>query len=333
MEDIKDLKGVKDLEQLSRTPSFKEFPRTTLRGVGQVMFQDNMWTGLLFLCGIFWGAYEEGFPLVAWGALTGVLASTLAGYILRLPDQKGAQGLWGFNGALVGCAFPTFLGETWAMWIALVLCAAMTTWVRSGLDNVMGKWGVSSLTFPFVISTYVFLLAARYFSGMPPTNLASPELPLGGSPVIDLQFVDLVKYWLKGISQVFLIDSWVTGIFFLVALAVCSWRASMWAAIASALSLFIALCWHGPGADIAKGLYGFSAVLTGIALGATFCNFSWKSAIWCVLGIITTVFVQAAMNAFFAPMGLPTLTGPFCITTWFFLFPAYKAFAPKPANS
>lgn len=319
-------------DKVYMTQSVKDFPRTTLRGVGQVMFQDNMWTGLLFLCGIFWGAFEEGFPLVAWGALVGVLSSTLAGYILKLPDQKGAQGLWGFNGALVGCAFPTFLGETWAMWIALILCASMTTWVRSGLDNIMSKWGVSSLTFPFVISTYFFLLAARYFSGMPPTNLASPELPIGGSPVIDTQFGDLVVYWLKGISQVFLIESWVTGIFFLAALAVSSLRACIWAAIASALALFIALCWHGPGADISKGLYGFSAVLTGIALGATFCNFSWRAAIWCVLGIIATVFVQAAMNAFFAPMGLPTLTGPFCITTWIFLFPAYKAFQPKPTD-
>lgn len=312
--------------------SVREFPRTTLRGVGQVMFQDNMWTGLLFLCGIFWGAFDEKIPILAWGALTGVLASTLAGYILKLPDQKGAQGLWGFNGALVGCAFPTFLGNTWAMWIALVLCASMTTWVRTGLDNIMSKWGVSSLTFPFVISTYFFLLAARYFNGMPPINMSVPELPVGGPSTIDMQFVELVKYWLRGISQVFLIDSWVTGIFFLAALAVSSLRACIWAAVASALSLFIALAWHGPGADIAKGLYGFSAVLTGIALGATFCNFSWRAAIWCILGIISTVFVQAAMNAFFSPMGLPTLTGPFCITTWIFLFPAYKVFAPKASN-
>lgn len=323
--------AVEDIQLDIRTVPWREFPRTTLRGVGQVMFQDNMWTGLLFLCGIFWGAYQEGFPLVAWGALVGVLSSTLAGYILNLSDQKGAQGLWGFNGALVGCAFPTFLGETWAMWIALILCAGMSTWVRSGLDNVMGKWGVSSLTFPFVISTYVFLLAARYFQGMPPINMPSPELPVFGSPEINLQFGELVKYWLRGISQVFLIDSWVTGIFFLVALAVSSRRAAIWAAIASALSLFIAICWHGPGIDISKGLYGFSAVLTGIALGATFCNFTWRSSLWCILGIIATVFVQAAMNAFFSPIGLPTLTGPFCITTWFFLFPAYKMFAPKQA--
>ena len=319
-------------QDIYKTPSFKGFTRTTLRGVGQVMFQDNMWTGLLFLCGIFWGSYESHLGIVAWGALVGVLASTLTGYILKLPDTKGAQGLWGFNGALVGCAFPTFMGNTWGMWIALILCASMTTWVRSGLDNVMGKWGVSSLTFPFVISTWFFLLAARLFNGIPPVHMSTPELPMGTHDVLNMQFGHLVVYWLKGISQVFLINSWVTGVFFLAALAVSSIRAAVWAAIASALSLFIVIAWKGPGADISNGLYGFSAVLTGIALGATFCNFSWKSAVWCVIGIVATVFVQAAMNAFFSPMGLPTLTGPFCITTWIFLFPAYKAFAPNPAK-
>lgn len=319
-------------QNISLTPSFKDFPRTTLRGIGQVMFQDNMWSGLLFLCGIFWGSYECHLGIVGWGALVGVIVSTLTGYILRLPDTKGAQGLWGFNGALVGCAFPTFMGNTWGMWIALILCAAMSTWVRSGLDNVMGKWGVSSLTFPFVISTWFFLLATRLFNGIPPVHMSTPELPMGSHDILNMQFGHLVVYWLKGISQVFLVNSWVTGIFFLAALAVSSIRAAIWAAVASALSLFIVIAWQGPGTDIANGLYGFSAVLTGIALGATFCNFSWKSAIWCLLGIIATVFVQAAMNAFFSPMGLPTLTGPFCVTTWIFLFPAYKVFAPKPQN-
>ena len=130
-------------------------------------------------------------------------------------------------------------------------------------------------------------------------------------------------------AQVVLINNWVTGIFFLAALAVSSLRAAIWAAIASAVALITVIVWQGPGADIAEGLYGFSAVLTGIALGATFCNNSWKSAIWALIGIFITVFIQAAMNAFFAPMGLPTLTGPFCVATWLFLLPAYDFFQPK----
>ena len=335
-----------DVEETLHRPSFKEFPRTLLRGVGQVMFQDNMWTGILFLCGIIWGAYQEGSPLVCWGCIAGVFVSTMTGYVLRLPDQGGAQGLWGFNGALVGCAFPTFLGATVWMWIGLILCAALSTIAKSGMDNILGRWKISSFTFPFVATTWIFLLSARVFSGFPPVDMGSPEFPhlVEGSTAyvgvvqhfadekVSLAFGDLVLYWLRGISQVFLIKSWVCGIFFLAALAVSSWRACLWAAISSALSLFVAIIWQGPGPDIANGLYGFSAVLTGIALGATFCNFSWKAAIWTLCGIIATVFVQAAMNVFFTPMGFPTLTGPFCVATWIFLFPAYKFFEPAPAK-
>ncbi|MDE7440841.1 MAG: urea transporter [Muribaculaceae bacterium] len=307
----------------------KEFPRTCLRGIGQVMFQDNMWTGLLFTIGIFWGAYAEGFPAVAWGLVVGAVVSTLTGYILQLPDKNGAQGLWGFNGCLVGCAFPTFLGNTVWMWIALVICSAMTIWVQSGLDNVLGKWKLSAFTFPFVLSTWFFLLASRYLHGMPPEYMGSPELPGDVHTALNVGFVDLVIYWLKGIAQVFLINNWVTGIFFIAALAVSSIRAAVWAMIASAIALATVIWWQGPGEDISEGLYGFSAVLTGIALGATFCNTSWKSVIWAVIGIFITVFIQAAMNAFFAPMGLPTLTGPFCVATWLFLLPAYDFFQPK----
>lgn len=312
--------------------TIKTFPRTFLRGVGQVMFQDNVWSGLLFLIGIFWGAYEEGFGLVAWGMLVGTLVSTLTGYILQLPDENGANGLWGFNGCLVGCAFPTFMGHTVWMWVGLIICSALSTWVRTGLDNVMSKWNVSSLTFPFVLSTYFFLLASRLFANMPAENMGSPEWPTVGTTVLDTNFLDLVVYWLKNISQVFLINSWVTGLFFLAGLAVSNWRAALWAAIGSFIALCVVIIWKAPARDIANGLYGFSAVLTGIALGATFCNNSWKTWIWTILGIIVTVFVQAAMNAFFSPIGLPTLTGPFCVATWLFLFPNYSFLRPDAAK-
>lgn len=307
----------------------RDFPRTLSRGVGQVMFQDNAWTGLLFLIGIFWGAYEEGMGIVAWGALVGVAVSTLAGYLLGLSDDNGAQGLWGFNGVLVGCAFPTFMGNTVWMWIALIVCAALTTWVRTAFNKITSPYGVSSFTFPFVFCTWVFLLAARQFNGMPPAHMSTPEIVYSVDPALSLGFGDLVVYWLKGIAQVFLINSWVTGIFFLVALAVSSIRAAVWAAISSAVALAMAIAFQAPGVSIAAGLYGFSAVLTGIALGATFCRFNWKTAIWALLGIIVTVFIQAGMNSFMEPLGLATLTGPFCIGTWLMLIPAYKWFEPK----
>lgn len=301
-----------------------DFIRSTLKGVGQVMFQNSAWTGLFFLCGIFWGAYEEGSYLVAWGALLGVFVSTFTGYLLGLPDKDGSSGLWGFNGVLVGCAFPTFMGNTVWMWLALILCAAFTTWVRVGFNNVMAPWKVNSFTMPFVFSTWLFLLAARVMKGMPPDFMATPELPGTFSTTLDMSFGHLVEYWLKGVAQVFLINSWVTGIFFLVGLLVCTPWAALWAGFASALSLLVILVFKGPGADIANGLYGFSPVLTGIALGATFYKVNWRSALWATTGIVVTVFVQAAMNVILTPFGVAALTSPFCITTWLFLLPLFK---------
>lgn len=293
-------------------------------GIGQVMFQQSPWTGLLFLAGIFWGSYECGFPAVAWGAVVGTLASTLAGYMVMPKSGDGADGLWGFNGVLVGCAFPTFLADTPLMWAALIFCAMATTWVRTGLNNVMAPWKVNSYTFPFVLMTWLFLFASRLMDGLGPTELSTPALTEHFTFDMPTGFVDLVIYWLKGISQVFLVNSWITGIIFLVALAVCSRWAALWAAVGSAVALAVAILFKADASDIVGGLFGFSPVLTGIAVGCTFYRPGWRSALWALAAIVATVFIQAAMDAIFTPWGLPTLTGPFCLATWLFMLPQYK---------
>ena len=272
--------------------------RTLLRGAGQVMFQNNAWTGLLFLAGICWGSFQNGVSVVFWGAVAGLIVATATGALLRLPAADGLQGLWGFNGILVGCALPTFVGNTGWMWLALILCAALTTWVRAGLNNVMSPWRINSLTFPFVLFTWFFLLAARTLHGLPPTHMADPALPEAAAAAVggSLRFADLLVWWLKGVGQVFLIDSWVAGALFLAGLLIGNWRAALWAAAGSALALALALLFGAPRADIAEGLYGFSPVLTAIALATVFYRPGWRSALWALLGIAVTLFVQAGMN-------------------------------------
>ena len=55
------------------------FLKILMRGAGQVMFQRSAWTGLLFMVGIFWGAYASGNGAMAWGALLGLAVSTAPG--------------------------------------------------------------------------------------------------------------------------------------------------------------------------------------------------------------------------------------------------------------
>ena len=308
------------------------FIKINLRGAAQVMFQPSAWTGLLFLAGIFWGGYTTGYPAMAWGALLGLVISTITGFILNLPAEDGCQGLWGFNGILVGCAFPVFMGNTLEMWLSLVLCAAFTTWLRTGLNNVMKPWKVNSFTFPFVLSTWFFLLAAHVMRYLQPTHHAAHHIAHHAAVSTD-SFWGLVQAWLNGVSQVFLIESWVTGALFLIGLALCSRWAALWAAIGSALAMATSYFMGVPHHAISAGLYGFSAVLTAIALATVFYRPCWRSALWALFGIVITVFVQAAMNMWVEPYSIATLTGPFCVTTWLFLLPMFKLDEAQPDHS
>lgn len=298
--------------------------RDLLRGSGQVMFQQSAWTGLIFLAGIFWGAYQANAPQVAWGALVGLISSTLAGWLLGEHIEDGIDGLWGFNGILVGCAFPTFLANVPLMWVSLCCCAMLTTWMRRGFNNVTAQFKINSLTFPFVFCTWVFLLSARVLTATPLADMDTPALIIRIGGEIDWSISAFAIYWLKGISQVFLINNWITGIIFLVGLAVCNIWSAIYAAGASALALLVAVAFAADPADVTAGLFGFSPVLTGIALGTTFYKVNWKSALWAAAGVIATVFIQAGMDTLMLPWGMPTLTAPFCIATWMFLLPLYK---------
>lgn len=299
-----------------------------LRGPAQVMFQANATTGILFLIGIFWGAFAIGQGRIAFGGLVGLVTSTLTGYLLPLPTKDGEAGLWGFNGLLVGCAMMTFLGSTPLGWAALVLCSAMTTWLRTGLDRVGAIHKVSSFTMPFVLSTWIFLAAARLLVGLDEVALSHPMLPVAhlteASATPPTTLWEAIVWPLRGVAQIMLLDSWVTGLLFIVGLAISSPWAALWGFVGSAIGTYGAILYGGSAEVVEAGLYGFSPALTAIALGCTFHKPSVAASLWAIIGATATLFVQAALNLFLEPLGLPALTAPFCITTWFFLLPMFK---------
>ncbi len=283
-----------------------------LNGAGQVMFQRDALAGALFLAGIFWGAFECGTPQVAWGAVLGLAVSTLAGVLAfrRRGESDGVQGLWGFNGILVGCALPTFLADTAAMWIALIIGAMLAPLARAALDRLLKPLGIGSLTFPFVLLTWALLLCLAASGAVPPAE-AAPAAPTCAR----LSAATLAEGWLKGVSQVFLINSAITGALFLAGLAVSDLRA--------AIAIGAAVLFNGEPRAIADGLYGFNPALTGIAIGSVF-TIGRRPAWPAIAAIIATLPFQAAVGALAGWAGLPTLTAPFCLTTWIFIIIARR---------
>lgn len=69
------------------------------RGIGQVMFQNNALSGLLMLIGIFLNSWQMGLL-----AVSGNIISTSTGRISGYDRDDIKNGLYGFNGTLVGIA-------------------------------------------------------------------------------------------------------------------------------------------------------------------------------------------------------------------------------------
>jgi urea transporter len=310
----------------SRSPGLR-FVDIGLRGFGQVMFQDNPLTGILFLAAIAWGSVAASVPQVLFAGVLGVVASTLTAIWLKADQAALRAGLYGYNGVLVGLALATFIAPGAALWIYVALGAAVSTVATLGTASVLKPFGAPALTAPFVAVTWIMLLAAYGFAGLsgvglPTAGVVAPFEP--ATPVSVGLGAYLVGTFLS-ISQVFLKASVVSALLFLVGLAVSSIPAALLALGGAMLAVAVA---HAFGAEsdlVTQGLLGFSPVLTAIALGVTFRRPSLNTILYAALGVVFTVIAQAALNVALRPFALPALTAPFVLVSWMFLAPGERA--------
>ncbi len=310
----------------SRSPALR-FVDIGLRGFGQVMFQDNPLTGVLFLAAIGWGSITAGVPHVLPAGVLGVVASTLTAIWLEADKPALRAGLYGYNGVLVGLALATFLAQGAALWIYVALGSAVSTVAMLGAASALKPFGTPALTAPFVGVTWIMLLATYGFAG-----LSGAALPVAGivAPFEPAASVSVgIGAYLAGtflsISQVFLKASVVSALLFLAGLAVSAVPAAVFALGGAILAVAVA---HAFGAEsdlVTQGLLGFSPVLTAIALGATFRRPSLKTALYAALGVVFAVVAQAALNIALRPFALPALTAPFVLVSWMFLLPGDRA--------
>jgi urea transporter len=293
------------------------------------MFQDNPLTGLILLVGITWGAIASGTGAVAIGAVIGLVVATTTAIAINVDETALRSGLYGYNGILVGAALPTFLQVDPTMWCVLVFGATISVIVMLAISNVAKTFGVSALTAPFVLTTWFFLLASYALAGLPASGLPQPDLPRTVATAAGLGMDGAATATLNGVSQVFLIGNVITGILFLVALAV----SSVWAAIAAlggaVIATAVALAVGANPQLVVAGLFGFSPVLTAIAIATVFYSPGPRVIGYAIAGTVFTVFVQAALDVGLSPVGIPTLTAPFVLATWLFLLPR-RSFAPVP---
>ncbi|MBP6057668.1 MAG: urea transporter [Nitrosomonas sp.] len=305
--------------------------RVILRGVGQVFFCCNAVTGLIFLAALYVGGITAGLA-----ATVGVISSTIAAYLLGFSEDDIDAGLYGFNGTLVGPCLFLFLEHTPQLWLYVVLASILSTVVLAALMRILQPYNIPASTSPFVLTCWMFMVAVYSFDGFS----RSPVLPVPGIPadiaatsVIATEFAtltqDAAEAWYtavtKGIGEVMFADSVIVGILFLIGIAITSLRGASMALAGAIVGVVLPICLGADKTLIEMGLYAFNPVLTMMAVGWVFLKPTTGTAILALLAGMLTVICQAGLANFLAPIGLPTLTFPFVLVMWMFLFAASKS--------
>jgi urea transporter len=286
----------------SKSYSPVEWGKIFLRGIGQVMFQDNALTGLLFLVGIAAAAFEEDPTfaiLMAAGGLIGTVLGTLTAKILGYDEAEVRAGIYGFNGTLVGIAmFFYFRPTPVAIGLMLAGCAAsaVVTWaMRRFLP-------FPTYTFPFIVTTWV-LLGIGTLMGLPRVELPPPP-----------NNFNIVTAFTEGLGEVMFQASMVTSIAFLAGLAVNNWRHAVLALAGSILGTLVGIYHQDPTGPVTIGIYGYNAALAAIAM------YLWRPGLVApVLGAflstpLTEMFPQ--IHSYVEALNPAALTAPFVFACW-----------------
>lgn len=294
-----------------------------LRGIAQVMLQNNPLTGALFLAAILWASYAANAPRIAIAAIVAVIVATLAAQWLRVDSEALKAGLYGYNATLVGLALATFLTPGVLLWFYVVLGAIVSVIVTLATAKALKTSEIPALTAPFVLVTWLMLLATYGFAGLNGSQLPSGAVVAPFQPYASegLNILALVQGVVRSISQVFLKSDGIAALLLLVGLLVNSPMAAAFAFGGAVIAVATAHLLGAESEMITAGLLGFSPVLTAITLGTVFYRPSLRVTTYAALGTVFTVVVQAALNVALTPFAIPALTAPFVLVSWLFLLP------------
>jgi urea transporter len=307
-----------------------------LRGIGQVVFQNNPLSGAVILAAIFYNSWIYGAACVF-----GTIISTATALLFKADKGWIKDGLYGFNGALIAIAMvaytsPNFATGNWPnlhLWIYIVVCAAFTSVLMPAFAAVLGPHKVPQLTMPFVLATWFFLGALLQFSTIDVSNALKPTSPAdftGPTPA----YTPLTWFHgiTMGIAEIFFQDNAVTGILILLGIALNTRIGAVMACLGSTLAVAGAVFYGAHDDAIRDGLFGYNAALTAMALGGTFYVLNLPAFLYTVIGVLVSARVWASIGVFLEPSGMPVLTSAFVFVTWLMLLAkhGFASLVPVP---
>ena len=266
------------------------FVKAVIKGFGQVMLQGNIWTGLLFIIAIFYDS-----ALMGIAAIAGSVIGTLSAHLFGFEKQDIEDGLYGFNGTLVGVALVFYFQQNIWVWLAIVIASVLST-------LFMG-WGVKKkiplFTFPFIAVTWI----ALYILSIP--GLALESVP---GHFVDIKAMDDFLIEGHAFGEVMFQGRVTAGVIFFIGVFVSSPIGALYGLFSVLISVSFSHGINESQSLISDGLMSFNAVLCGIALAGP----KVKDGLYVFIAVILSTYIDHLMIQY----GWTTLTFPFVFATW-----------------
>ncbi|WP_407483096.1 urea transporter [Elizabethkingia meningoseptica] len=272
------------------------FVDNVLKGVGQIMLQENRYTGILFLVGIFLGSWQCGVA-----AILATAAATFTAMKLKYAQSEINAGLYGFSAALVGVALAFIFQATPLIWLLIVLGGALAAVIQ----HFFIQKKIPVFTFPFIVITWVLVFTLHHFTNIQPSDLISAE-------IIPTDYDDFLACT-NGFGEVIFQGGVLSGIIFFVAVFISSPVAALYGLAASILGAGLSQLNGEPVKEIHMGLFGFNAVLSAIV----FSGVKKTDGIWVLIAVFLTIVIDDFLvdNHMLDAVG-GVFTFPFVVGTW-----------------
>lgn len=259
------------------------------KGIGQIMLQNNSWTGLFFLAGICCGSFIMGFA-----AIIAVITGTYTARLLKFNEDEINNGMYGFSATLVGVALICFFEPTIIIWIAILVGSALAAVIQ----HLFIAKKIPAFTFPFIVVTWLFLIIVHYF----------PTLIQPKPGAANIYANDYLTLFSRGFGQVIFQSNVWAGILFIIGVFISRPIAAIHAIISIVLSSLIAYQVNESVNAIYLGLLSYNAVLCAI----TFAGKKAEDYIMGLIAVVLSVLIMIQMRH----MNLPALTFPFVLASW-----------------
>jgi len=305
-----------------------------INSYSQIFFSTKKYFGLLLMAITFIN------PSAGLCGLLGVVISNALAYWLGFDRQKIALGLYGYNSLLVTLGVGDYFSMSWQLIVLLLLVATLTLFVSIALQGFLVKYGLPSLSMPFLIAIWTTLLAVRHFDNLTVSHKGIYALndlyKTGGFQLlhlnewwISLPIPESLKIYFVSLGAIYFQYSLFAGMLVALGLLIHS-RIAFTLSLLGFYSAYLFYLVLGASSQEMHYTYvGFNYILTAIAIGyflvPTRVTYQWVVFLVPMVAILNFAFMQIL---YYYQISVYSL--PFNVIIILFIYVAKLRLYPSP---